>query len=323
MAAPDFQEIELALTSTAMAGDAGGLYRIASNLMDEGVAFDTLLFDYLMETERSVGHRWAQGDYLIPEEHAVTAAIETVISLLTGMFDQPEDGPLVVIATAQGDDHSLPARAISAHLLFQGYRTIFLGADIPGEQLTEFLEAEEPVALVLSVAMSTHLLGARSVVEAAHAAGVPVLVGGKAFGPDGAWSAAVGADGWVASLREVEDVVERWVESPPELRDVPDLTEALVSLRENRSTIVAQADRALGADSDGRLGMEVRLLLAAVEASLLTGDDRVAGQMLAWQETSLTAHGLDPAKVIGALEGPLAEHSPEGGEVLARTADRS
>ena len=323
MAAPDFQEIELALTSTAMAGDAGGLYRIASNLMDEGVAFDTLLFDYLMETERSVGHRWAQGDYLVPEEHAVTAAIETVISLLTGMLDQPDDGPLVVIATAEGDEHSLPARAVSANLLFQGYRTIFLGADLPGEQLSEFLEAEEPVALVLSVAMSTHLLGARSVVEAAHAAGVPVLVGGKAFGPNGTWSAAVGADRWVASLREVEGVVEGWAESPPELKDVPAISEDLAALRENRSIVAALADKALGAESAGRLGMEVRLLIAAVEGSMLTGDDHLVEQMLDWQRTSLTAHGHDPEKVVEALEGPLADHSPAGSEVLTRVAARA
>jgi methanogenic corrinoid protein MtbC1 len=160
MTAPDSPEIELALISSAMSGDAGKLYRIASNLMEEGVAFESVLFDYLIAAEKSVGQRWAQGDYLVSEEHAVTASIETVISLLIGMFDQPEEGPLVVVATAEGDEHSLPARAAAAHLVYLGYRTTFLGANVPGDDLRDFLESEPPAVLVLSVAMTTHLLGA-------------------------------------------------------------------------------------------------------------------------------------------------------------------
>ena len=82
MAAHTFQEIELALTAAALNGDSAGLYRLANQLMDEGVAFDSLLFDYLIPAEREVGSRWQQGDYLVAEEHTATATVETVISLL-------------------------------------------------------------------------------------------------------------------------------------------------------------------------------------------------------------------------------------------------
>jgi len=322
--APEFPEIELALTSIAMAGDAGGLYRIASNLMDQGVPFDALLFDYLMETERSVGQRWAQGDYLIPEEHAVTAAIETVISLLTGMFDQPGDAPLIVVATAEGDHHSLPARALAAHLLYVGYRTIFLGADLPAHDLVEFLEAESPIAMVLSATMSTHLLGALAVIGAAHRAGVPVLVGGKAFGPDGVWAPAVGADAWVPTLRDVAGKVEEWAGSAPEVKESPQLPSELAHLVEARSVIAARADQTLGSSPAPRLLDEVRLLLSAVEGALLTRDDSVVTEMLDWQQSSLTAYGIDAESVLTAVSVALEEHSMPGTEALARAlAQRS
>jgi len=55
--APEYPEIELALMSSATSGDVGGLYRLTSRLMEEGVPFDDLLFDYLMAAERSVGMR--------------------------------------------------------------------------------------------------------------------------------------------------------------------------------------------------------------------------------------------------------------------------
>ncbi len=318
MAAPEFPEIELALTSTAMSGDVGGLYRMASTLMDEGVPFDDLLFDYLMATERSAGRRWAQGDYLIAEEHAITAAIETVVALLIGMFDQPKDAPLVVIATAEGDLHSLPARAVAAHLLFLGYRTNFLGANIPGADLHEFLESERPDVLVLSAAMSTHLLGARRSVSAAHEVGIPVVVGGKAFGPTGSWSSAVGADAYVASLRDVAEVVERWTgEGKPEIEPVPAMPAGLEDFLANRTGIVASIESTIR-EEHPRLEGEAGLLLSAIEAALLTGDDTAIVEMLRWQEEMMAARGVDVSVVADVVAGALNDLSEEAAAALAR-----
>lgn len=327
MAAPTFSEVELALTSTALSGDAGGLYRLATDLMDNGVPFDSLLFDYLIPTEKAVGKRWEQGDYLVAEEHAVTAAIETVISLLTGMFDQPAEAPLVVVATAEGDDHSLPARAAAAQLLFLGYRTSFLGANVPGDDLRDFLEVETPTSMVLSAAMTTHLLGARSVISAAHQAGVPVVVGGKAFGPEGRWADAVGADAWVGSLREVADVVDGWVgRDEMALEEPPPLPIELSDLLAVRAALLAEAEDELAGTSDGpvpaRLRAELALLLSAVEGALLTGDDQIVVDMLRWQESALSAHDYDGSVVAESLQIALDASSNEGAPLLARARER-
>lgn len=323
MTAPTFSEIELALTSAALAGDAGSLYRVTAGLMDDGVSFESVLFDYLIATESAVGKRWEQGDYLIAEEHAVTAAIETVISLLTGMFDQPTDAPLIAVATAVGDDHSLPARAVAAHLLYLGYRTTYLGASIPGPDLREFLETEPPDAMVLSCAMTTHLLGARSAVLAAHHVGVPVVVGGKAFGSEGKWSGSVGADAWVGSLREVSDVIATWVvDKPGELGEVPPVADELADLQAVRSTVVAAAEADLAHQPNDRhpdrLKDEIRLLLGCIEGAMLTGDDDIVVDMLGWQQSSLAARGLDGGSVATALQTALDASSAEGGAVLER-----
>lgn len=327
MTVPNFPDIELALASAALAGDSGTLYRLASDLMGNGVPFDSLLFDYLIPTERSVGQRWEQGDYLVAEEHAATAAIETVISLLAGMFDQSPDAPLVVVATAEGDDHSLPARAIAAHLVSLGYRTVFLGANVPGDDLREFLETEPPMVLVVSAAITIHLLGARAVVQAAHDVGVPAIVGGKAFGAEGEWAASVGADTWVGSLHEVADVIERWRDIAPQLAMAPALPSAVLDLVAVRSAVVAEAEAELAGD-DGtalprRLIDELRLLEAAVEAALLTGDAKVVVDMLDWQKASLPAHGYDPGSVAEALQTALEASSTEGGLLLARARNTS
>ena len=328
MEASDLTTARLGVTSAALAGDPGRLYHIVSGLLGDGVSFDRILFDLLMPAERELGHRWQQGDYLVSEEHAATATIETVISLLAGSFDQPDEAPTVVVATAEGDDHSLPARAASAHLLFLGYRTLFLGANVLAADLAEYLESEDPDALVLSCAMGTHLPGARSIIAASHQAGVPVIAGGKGFGHEGQWASALGADAWVGSLKDVAGTLEAWE---------PDIEAAEARARTIDADLQLLIDRWPGIVADARARIpegrippeknaralaELGLALDATIASMLVDDSEVAREMLSWQKSTLPVHGLDAhEEMVGALIEALEGPSPDAAAVLRAVAD--
>jgi hypothetical protein len=226
----------------------------------------------------------------------------------------------LVVAAAEGDQHSLPARMIAAHLLFLGYRTSFLGANVLASDMAEYLEADTPDALVLSCAMSNHLIGVRKVIGAAHAAGVPVLVGGRAFGGSGEWAYLVGADAWAESPRQVPEILESWEPDPTDAEaSAIDLTPDLLDLRRRRSSILAAAEDALAGEPSDRLWAELALLLGAVESSLLVEDDRLITEMLEWQERTLRAHGFEAA-LADALETALADVSPRAAAALSRAA---
>ena len=201
----------LGVTAAALSGDSGGLYNIVGRLMDEGVPLESLLFDLLLPTARDIGSRWQSGDYSVAEEHAATATVETVVALLAGSLDQPEGGLHVVVASAEGDSHSLAGRAVVAYLLVHGFRTTFLGANMLASDLREFLASEQPDAMIVSCAMTNHLIGARAVISESHSADVPVTAGGRAFGRTGAWATTLGADAWAAHPREIPGVLQTWV----------------------------------------------------------------------------------------------------------------
>lgn len=317
----DTSAIRLGITSAAVAGDAGALYRLATGLMEEGVPFDSLLFDHLLPAERAVGERWQQGDVLISEEHAATAAIETLISLLVGMFDQPTAGTTVVIAAAEGDDHSLPGRAISAHLLYSGYRTTFLGGNVLATDLAEFLETDRPDILVLSCTLSSHLVGAHASVLAAKRSGIPVVVGGRAFGENPRRARAIGAEGWSETLPGVLDEVDAVLRSGRREPPVP-LSGDLVSLRTEEVDVLSRAHqdlrRHLESTADKRWIDELSILLGAVEGVMLTGDPELLVETMRWQQVTLTAHGYAPDLVSQALLTALRHHSEPAAEILER-----
>lgn len=319
---------QLAVTSAALSGDAGRLYHIASNLLGDGIPFESVLFDLLIPAERSLGQRWQQGDYLISEEHAATAAIETVISLLAGSFDQPDEGPTVVVAMAEGDDHSLPGRALAAYLLFLGYRTVLLGGRTVASDLGEYLESETPDALALSSAMAIHLIGARAVIKEAHDVGVPVVAGGNGFGVDGKWAVLVGADTWVPSLKEVAETLDAWDPDPARAEaGAVDPDDDLETLLDERLSLIIVARSKLGDELvepkiKARVLSELGLVLDAVAAALLVDDAEIVEQLFHWQQETLAAHGLDFGDALArAMRSALEDGHPRAAAMLGASLE--
>lgn len=317
-------EAQLGVTAAATSGNSGLLYRLVAGLLDEGVALDTILFDVLLRSEDEVGSRWQTGDYLISEEHAATATVETVISMLAGAFDQPDTGRHVVVSTVEGDAHSLPARAVAASLLYHGFRAIFLGANVLASDLRQFLTAEPPDALVLSCAMTNHLLGAREAVREAHAVGVPVVVGGRGFGAGGGWARSVGADSWAGSGRQVPRLLDTWspdIEVAEASAHDPD--EMLIEMIRLRSAILASAETHLGGEFNPRMRQELELTLGAIEAAILVSDLTVLEEFVSWQRRTLDSHRLagheditqSLARAIRPIAGDVADRITGAGEV--------
>lgn len=323
---PSLAEARLAATAAALDGDPGSLYSIVSQLLDEGISFDTILFEVLMPVERDVGQRWHQGDYLIAEEHALTATIETVVSLLAGSLEQPEHGKHIVVAAAEGDDHSLPGRVISAFLLYQGYRTTFLGSGVVAADLGEYLQIEQPNALVLSCATVVGLPGARAAIAASHAAGVPVLVGGRGFGTDGSRAAVMGADAWAAVPAEIPNVLESWSPDPEAAEAAATATATGSDLAAARSSVVAAVELRLkdsGVMVDSRLKDEIVFLARAVESAAQVSEEVIINETVAWQSSLLHSHGLDYyPQLVSALAEFYGHHSEWATDRLTRAAAR-
>ena len=320
--------IQFAVTSAALDGDTSAVYHLVTELFGEGMPFEGVLFDVIAPVQRSLGERWVSGDYLISEEHVATNTIETVVSLLGGSFEQPDDAPRIVISCVEGEEHTLPGRMLSAHLLSDGFRTVHLGASMPATDLQRYLTEDPPDALVLTCTMTINLPGARKSIAAGHAAGVPVIIGGPAFGDGGERAARLGADAWVPALRDVAPLLRSWQPRPSAAAAAASspATE-LEPLMASRPVVVATAASMLGGGPEkSALHQEpVELAFDALAAALTADEDQLLHDFAGWMadfDTARDEEGPSPARILSALRQAIDEEYEDSRSRLAAAIEQ-
>jgi hypothetical protein len=171
--------------------------------------------------------------------------------------------------------------------------------------------------------MTPHLLGARAGIEASHAAGVPVLVGGRGFGKDGRWATVLGADGWAPALREVVPILRTWEPDPAQAEATAVGRSAdLLALLDDHSAVVARAEEewtARNPDLDRLLARgEIEISIRSLEASLLVDDPDPLVEVMYWQSETLPSYGVgEPLTLHDAIAAALESDLQGAAAMLA------
>ena len=284
--------------------------RQALELLEAGVGVQELILGLLGPAQAEVGRRWEANQWSVADEHAATAIADAVLGALSWRTDAAGDQGRVVVTCAEGEWHSLPARMAAELLRVHGWQVTFLGASTPADHLRRFVAEVEAVAVLISCSVPIFLGGAQRSVQAAQSAGVPALVGGRAFGPDDLRARRLGANGWAPDPVAAAHLLTAWREEPPvaatrpasgsdreplELEALrPELVEAAMhELCLRFPPLAGYSERQLA-----RTREDLGYILQFLQAALLTDDPRLfLSEFLPWLSRVLTARGL-PAGVL-------------------------
>lgn len=282
-------------------GDVDAGRAVVGEVLDSGVPGASILATLLVPALREVGLRWQRAQWSLTDEHAATAVVDAALAVIEQNAARREPpGPLVVVACAESEWHSLAARFAAQLLRESGFQVRFLGASPPADHLREYLVRLTPAALVLSTTMPTSLPGASRCIDAAHDIGVPVVAGGAAFGPDDARAQILGADSWLSDISRfaVPDLRRPRVPEPrrPAWNDWEDLqaardgacASALLRLLSDLPDFAASATPAQLA----RTREDLVHIVDFVAVAVLVDDARVFTTFAAWLSEILTARGV-------------------------------
>jgi methanogenic corrinoid protein MtbC1 len=317
------------------ADDANAARTLVDELLADGVDPVSVLTDVVAASQRAVGTRWQRGEWSVADEHAATAiAVAATKAVSRHVRRQPVTRGRVVVACAEREWHALPAMIIDCALRAHGWDSTMLGPATSPMRLNQHLQDLGPEATAVSCSVLGALPTTRRFIEASTAAGVPVVVGGPAFGYDDVRARALGATAWastaqgaVAAVDALPPVVSPVAPLPPRPaaeQAALDLDHRLIvdTLRERWSVSASAGppESASPGDLTDVANDVLHQVLHALGAALLTGDTRPVGETAAWIAELMSTRGLDVAVVheLGeVLDVTLATY-PLARELLRR-----
>jgi len=148
--APELGDVRRQLRDTLLRFDrqgALGVYDRLGHLPPERRAEDVLL-----PVMREIGDLWQDARAVVAQEHFASGFVREKLAEMIGELDTGvAPGPEGVCAGAPGDQHELGLMACAVRLASAGWKVLYLGADVPIEELRRVVAERRPALLCTSV----------------------------------------------------------------------------------------------------------------------------------------------------------------------------
>ncbi len=179
-------------------GDEAAARDVVNQARNNAVDPDTVYYEIFAPSMVRIGELWEQNELSVAEEHLATAITERLIAQLSPWFSQPAAQDVrgsVVLGCVEGERHTLGLRMLADLFRKQGWRVLYLGADVPTADWVRLTVRYAADAVAISAGAQRRLPAVRSLIEELRAVQpeIMILVGGALFNADPALWQAVGA----------------------------------------------------------------------------------------------------------------------------------
>jgi len=184
----------------ALEGNVRSAISAVRDAVADGLDVQSAYVSVLLPAQREIGRLWHANEITVAEEHLVSAATRQAMAVLLHTSEQqPDCGGTLVAACVPGNAHDIGIRAMADLFQLAGWRTIYLGADVPKKDLPATVEFFQADLMLLGSTLSTQIQPAADVIRAIRDSverPVKVMVGGAAFDEAPELAQKVGADAY-------------------------------------------------------------------------------------------------------------------------------
>jgi DNA-binding transcriptional MerR regulator/methylmalonyl-CoA mutase cobalamin-binding subunit len=103
----------------------------------------------------TIGTRWHAGQLSPAHEHLATTTIRRVLTWMTESPPVGVDAPVVVVGTPAAQMHDLGAMLAATAASGQGWRVLYLGANLPAAELSRAARVSDAAVIALSIVFPT------------------------------------------------------------------------------------------------------------------------------------------------------------------------
>ncbi|MEE4185708.1 MAG: cobalamin-dependent protein [Gammaproteobacteria bacterium] len=200
------QRLALLYLQSALEGNVLEAMETIFDAIDDGLDPRDAITKVLLFAQIEVGHLWHLDQITIAEEHLVTTTTQRAMAVIADRTQRaPDRGKTAVCAAVASNPHDIGIRAIAYLLEMDGWRVVFLGPDVPRNDLPAAVHFFDADIALLSMALSSQLSRLQESIAAIRQScgeHIRIMVGGNAFrdAPD-IWQ-RIGADGFAQSAEE-------------------------------------------------------------------------------------------------------------------------
>jgi methanogenic corrinoid protein MtbC1 len=156
------------------------------SLRRAAVVFGTwdLLNRVIIPLIHEIGERWHGGQISTAHEHLASGSISRVLAWVLQETTNKSSAPILVVATPSGERHELGAMMAAATAAMEGWRVVYLGPDLPGEDIANAARDVRATAVALSVVYpETDASGAITEIRDLLPRDTALIIGGVASSP--------------------------------------------------------------------------------------------------------------------------------------------
>lgn len=184
----------------------------ASTKMSQPQLIENLIVPLIYE----IGDLWHNGDIRIANEHLASAVIRSFLTDLLERYIYNTNAPVFISATPRGQEHELGALIAGIVAASLGWKVIYLGPNLPIEEIvavTEHLEAKVVALSIIYPNDDPQLKKDLKNLKRMLSPNISIIAGGRAAG------------GYLDILDEINAIV---------VKDTKQLRNELEAIRENR-----------------------------------------------------------------------------------------
>ena len=153
---------------------------------------------------RRIGDLWEEGEFFLPElmlgGNIMQESMDILLPSLKESGASASQG-VVVIATIEGDIHSIGKTIVGTMLSANGFDVYDLGADVPAEKIIETAVEKNADVIGVSALLTTTMFGQKKIIDILEDKGIrdnfKVIIGGAPVTKE--WTEQCNADGFAGS----------------------------------------------------------------------------------------------------------------------------
>lgn len=161
---------------------------------------------------RKVGLLWEEGEFFLPELMRGAQIMQDCLNLIIPHLKKDSDEiskGVVVMATIEGDIHSIGKTIVGTMLRAYGYEVYDLGTDVPAEKIVDIAIEKSANVIGVSALLTTTMFGQKKIIEILKERNMldrfKVILGGAPV--TNSWVSECKADGFAENAIEAVKLV--------------------------------------------------------------------------------------------------------------------